>query len=82
MCDGLLLLRSDGGGALTHSGLIQGLACGSYSGDERLLHSLRGSRDDLSHDVVHLPLSDGGGMLLIDREVGCAARHSRQDGGG
>jgi hypothetical protein len=58
-------------------------ACGSHDGDESLLLSVRGSGGGLSHDrgVVLLPLG-GGGLLLIDGEVGGAARHDRQDGGG
>jgi hypothetical protein len=74
MSDGLLLLPSEGGGALARPCLIQGLACGSHVGDESLLLSVRGSGGGLSrgHDVVLLPLG-GGGLLLIDGEVGGAA---------
>jgi hypothetical protein len=78
MSDDLLLLPSDGGSTLMHMGLIQGLAYNSHDGDESLLLSLRGSH---GRGVV-LPLSSGGGLLLIDREVGGAARHGRQDDGG
>jgi hypothetical protein len=86
--DGLLLFPSEGGGALTRPCLIQGLACGSHGGDESLLLSVRGSGGGLSRGrgVVLLPLGGGrdggGGLLLIDGEVGGAARHDRQDGGG
>jgi hypothetical protein len=81
--DGLLLLPSEGGGALTRPCLVQGLACGSYGGDESLLLSVCGSDGSLSRGrgVVLLSLS-GGGLLLIDGEVGGAAQHGRQDSGG
>ncbi len=64
--------------------LVQGLACGSHGGDESLLLSVRGSGGGLSRGrgVILLPLGGGGGLLLIDGEVGGAARHDRQDGGG
>jgi hypothetical protein len=57
--------------------------CGSHDGDEILLLLLCGSDDDLSygHDNL-LPLSGGSNLLLIDGEVGCAARHGRQDSEG
>jgi hypothetical protein len=89
--DGLLLFPSEGGGVLTCSCPVQGLACGSHGGDESLLLSVRGSGDGLSRGrgVVLLPLGgsggdrDGdGGLLLVDGEVGGAVRHDRQDGGG
>jgi hypothetical protein len=88
--DGLLLFPSEGDGALTRPCLVQGLACGSHGGDESLLLSVRGSGGGLSRGrgVVLLPLGYGGGrdgdggLLLIDGEVGGAARHDRQDGGG
>jgi hypothetical protein len=77
--NGILLLPSEGGGALARPGLIQGLACGSHDDDKSLLLSVRGSNS-------HLSLSDGGGghggLLLIDREVGGAFWHGRQDGSG
>jgi hypothetical protein len=64
--------------------------CGSHGGDESLLLSVRGSGGGLSHGrgVLLLPLGgsggrDGGGsLLLVDGEVGGAARHDRQDSGG
>jgi hypothetical protein len=67
MSDGLLLLPSEGGGALTHSCLIHGLACGSHGSDESLLLSLRGSRGGLIHGrgIVLLPLG-GNGLLPVD----------------
>jgi hypothetical protein len=86
--DGLLLFPSEGGGAFARPCLIQGLACGSHGGDESLLLSVRGSGGGLScgRCVVLLPLGGGGsrdgGLLLVDGEVGGAARHDRQDGGG
>jgi hypothetical protein len=83
--DGLLLFPSKGGGVLACPCLVQGLACGSHGGDKSLLLSVRGSGSGLSHGrgVVLLPLGGGGGgLLLIDGEVGGAARHDRQDGGG
>jgi hypothetical protein len=87
MGNGLLLFPSEGGSAFARLCLIQGLVCGSHGGDESLLLSVRGSGDGLSHDIILLPLSDGGGshdggLLLIDGEVGGAARHDRQDGDG
>jgi hypothetical protein len=39
--DGPLLLQSEGGGTLACTGLVQGIACGSYSGDESLLLAAR-----------------------------------------
>jgi hypothetical protein len=87
--DGLLLLPSKGGGALVRLCLAQALACGSHDSDESLLLSVRGSGDGLScgHDVILLPLGGGRrgsiGLLPVDGgEVGVAAWHSRQDGGG
>jgi hypothetical protein len=82
--DGLLIIPSEGGGMLVRTGLIQGLACSSYGGDESLLLSLRGSCGGLSHSrsVILLPLSSGGGgLLLVEGEVGCATRHGWQDHG-
>jgi hypothetical protein len=72
--DGLLLLLSEGDVMLTRPYLIQGLACDSHDGDESLLLSVCGSGGGLSrgHRVVLLPLSGGGDLLLIDREVGGA----------
>jgi hypothetical protein len=72
--DGLLLLSSEGGGALAHPCLIQGLTCGSHGSDESLLLSVRGSGGGLSRDcgVILLPLS-GDVLLPIDSgEVGVA----------
>jgi hypothetical protein len=72
--NGLLLLRSEGGGALTHLWLIQVLAC---SRDESFQLSVRGSGGSLScgRGVVLLPLG-GDGLLPVDGgEVGVAARH-------
>jgi hypothetical protein len=88
--DGFLLFPSEGGGAFARPCLVQGLACGSHDGDESLLLLVRGSGGGLSRgrDVVLLPLggsgggSHDGGLLLINGEVGGAARHDRQDGGG
>jgi hypothetical protein len=84
--DGILLLLNEGGNALAHSSLIQGLACDNHNGDESFLLLVHGSDDGLSHGVVHLPLSGGsdrdGSLLLIDGEVGGATWHGRQDGGG
>jgi hypothetical protein len=72
MGDGLLLFPSEGGSVLAHSCLVQGLACGSYGGG---LSRGRG--------VILLPLGGGDDdLLLIDGEVGGAARHDRQDCGG
>jgi hypothetical protein len=82
---GLLLLPSEGGGTLTRTTLVKGLARSSHGGEESLLLSMRGSHDGLSHgrDVVLLPLSgSGGGLLLLGREVGGDAHHGQQDGGG
>jgi hypothetical protein len=84
--DGLLLLPSEGGGTLARPCLIQGPACGNHCGDESLILSVHCSGDRLSHGrgIVLLPLGGGGrgGLLLIDGEVGVAACHGRQDGGG
>jgi hypothetical protein len=83
--DILLLLPSEGGGALMCPCLIQGLVCGSHGSDESLLLSVHGSASGLSHDrgVILLPLGGLRGLLPIDGgEVGVAARHSRQDIGG
>jgi hypothetical protein len=85
LSDGLLLLPSEGGGALVCPCLIQGLACSSHDSDESLLLSVCGSGGGLSHDraVVLLPLGGRGSLLPIGGgEGGVAARHSRQDGGG
>jgi hypothetical protein len=82
MSDGLLLLPSEGGGALARPCLIQGLACGS---DESLLRSVHGGGCGLNrgHGVVLLPLGGCDGLLPVDGgEVGVTARHSWQDGGG
>jgi hypothetical protein len=67
--------------------LIQGLACGNHCGDESLILSVHCSGDliqGLACGIVLLPLGGGGrgGLLLIDGEVGVAAGHGRQDGGG
>jgi hypothetical protein len=71
--DGLLLLPSESGGALTRPSLIQGLACSSHNSDESLLLSVGGSGGGLScsRDILLLPLSGSGGcgLLLINREV-------------
>jgi hypothetical protein len=70
---------------LARPGLVQGLVCGSHSGEYSLLLLMRGSGDGLScsRDVILFPLSSGGGdLLLINEEVGGAARQGRQDGGG
>jgi hypothetical protein len=77
--DGLLLFSSEGGGVLARPCLVQGLTCGSHDGDESLLLSVRGSGGSLSRGrgVVLLPLGGGGGLLLVDGEVGGAARHDR-----
>jgi hypothetical protein len=83
--DGLLLLSSKGGGALTRPCLIKCLACSSHDSDESLLLSVRDSGDGLSrsHGVVLLPLGGGSNLLLVnDGEVGVVARYSRQYGGG
>jgi hypothetical protein len=82
--DGILLLPSEGSGALACPCLIQGLACGNHDGDKSLMLSVRGSSGGLSHGrgVVLLPFGGGGGLLLVDGEVEGAARHGRQDGGG
>jgi hypothetical protein len=74
--DGLLLFPSEGGGTFMRPCLVQGLACGSHGGDER-----RGC------GVILLPLGSGGGsrdgsLLLVNGEVGGAAQHDRQHGGG
>jgi hypothetical protein len=81
--DDLLLLPSEGGNILALPCLIQGLVCGRHGGDESLLLSLRSSDGGLSHGrgVLLLPLSSGGDLLLIDEEVGGAARYDQQDGG-
>jgi hypothetical protein len=62
--------------------LVQGLACGSHDGDESLLVSVHGSGSSLSRGVLLLPLGDGGLLLMDGGEVGVAARHGQQDGGG
>jgi hypothetical protein len=78
MNDSLLLLPSEGDGALAHPCLIQGPACGSHGSNESLLLSVRDSGSGLSrsHGVILLPLGGGGG------DVGVAVRHGRQDGDG
>jgi hypothetical protein len=87
MDDVLLLLPSDGGGALARPGLVQGLTCGSHGGDESILLWMAGSGGGLScgRGVILLPLSGeggrSGGLLLINGEVGGAAQHGRQDSG-
>jgi hypothetical protein len=80
--NGLLLVLRESGGALTRTSLIQGLACSSHDGDENLLLSVRGSGGGLScgRRIVLLPLS--GNALLIDGDIGGAARHGWQDGDG
>jgi hypothetical protein len=85
--DCLLLLPSEGDGALALPCLVQGLACGSHSGDESLLLSVHDSGGGLSRScgIVLLPLVGGGdgGMLRVHGgEVGVAARHGQQDDGG
>jgi hypothetical protein len=80
MSDGLLLLPSEGSGTLAHPGLIQGLACNSHGDDESLLLSRRGGLRRGS-GVILLPLSSDS-LLLIDEEVGGAARPGWQDSGG
>jgi hypothetical protein len=64
--------------------LVQGLACGSHDGDESLLVSVHGSGNGLSRGrgVLLLPLDDSGLLPVDGGEVGVAARHGRQDGGG
>jgi hypothetical protein len=69
--DGLLLFPSEGGGTFTRPCLVQGLAFGSHGGGL-----------SCGRDVALLPLGGDGGLLLVDGEVGGAARHDRQDGGG
>jgi hypothetical protein len=77
MSNCLFLLPNEGGGTLLCIGLVQGLATDSHDDDHSLLFSLCGS-----HDILLLPLSDGGGnLLLINRGVGGAARYGRKDGG-
>jgi hypothetical protein len=80
---GLLLLPSEGGGALVHLGLIQGIACNSHSDDESMLLLLHGKCGDLSHDVILFPLSGtDGSVLVVNEDVGGVAQHGRQDNGG
>jgi hypothetical protein len=82
MGDGLLHLSSEGGDALTYPCLIQGLVCGSHSGNKSLLLSVRGSSGGLGRglgrgrNVILLPISDGVrgsgsgvSLLTIDRDV-------------
>jgi hypothetical protein len=73
--NGLPLLSSEGGDALAHPCLIQGLACGSHGGDKSLLLSMCGSDGGLSHGrgVVLLRLGGGddcggggGGSLTVE----------------
>jgi hypothetical protein len=82
--DGLLLLPSEGGGALVCPCLVQGPVCGSYDSDESLLLLVHGRGDGLSHAVILLRLGDsGGGLLPINGgEVEVAARHGHQDNDG
>jgi hypothetical protein len=85
MSDCLLLLPSQGGGALAHPCLIQGLACGSHGSDESLLLSMSSSGGGLSRGrgIVLLPLSGDRRLLPINGgEVGVATWQSRQDSGG
>jgi hypothetical protein len=85
MSDGILFLPKEGGGALVRPCLIQGLACGSHDSDKSLLLSVHDSGGGLSHGcgIILLPLGGSGSLLPIDGgEVGVAARHSQQDGGG
>jgi hypothetical protein len=71
--DDLLLLSSEGGDVLTRPSPIQGLACDN---DESVLLSMRGSGGGLSRDRILLLLHlSGGGLLLIDGEVGGAAQN-------
>jgi hypothetical protein len=71
--DGLPLLSSEGGGALAHPCLVQGVACDSHDNSGSLSHD---------RDIVLLPLG-GGDLLPVDGgEVGVATPHGRQDGGG
>jgi hypothetical protein len=81
--DGLLLLPNEGA---MRPCLVQGFACGSHCSNESLLLSMRYSSGGLSHDrgvILHSLGGGGGGLLPIDGgEVGVAARHSQQDGGG
>jgi hypothetical protein len=82
MSIGLLLLPIKGGGMLTRTGLIHGLAHSSHDSEESLLLSRHGSHDGLSHGrILLLPLSGGGGLLLLGREVGGDACHGQQDRG-
>jgi hypothetical protein len=76
MSDGLLLLPSEGSGALTRPCLIWGLACSRHGSDESLLLSVRSSNSGLSHShgIILLPLGGGGGhggsgVLPIDDGV-------------
>jgi hypothetical protein len=73
--DGLFLLSSEGSNTLARSCLIQGPTCGSH-GRDVLLIPLGGSGDGGG-------CGGGGDLLPVDNgEVGVAARHGRQDGGG
>jgi hypothetical protein len=82
--DGLLLLSSEGSSTLVRPCLIQDLACGSHDSDESLLLSVCGSGGGLSrgHSVVFLRLGDDSLLSVDSGDVGVAARHGRQDGGG
>jgi hypothetical protein len=71
--DGLSLLSSEGGGALAHPCLVQGVACDSHDSSGSLSHG---------RDVVLLPLGSGDLLPIDGGEVGVATRHGRQDGGG
>jgi hypothetical protein len=62
--NGLLLLLSEGGGALVHLCLVQGLACGSHGSYESLLLSVRSSGSGLSHGHNVILLLGGDGDLL------------------
>jgi hypothetical protein len=80
MGNSLLLLPSEGSGVLTRPCLIQGIACGSHSGNESLLLSMRDSCGGMSRgrDVILLPFGGSGrdrgsGLLLVDGEVGGAS---------
>jgi hypothetical protein len=80
MGNSLLLLPSEGSGVLTRPCLIQGIACGSHSGNESLLLSMRDSCGGMSRgrDIILLPFGGSGrdrgsGLLLVDGEVGGAS---------
>jgi hypothetical protein len=50
---GLFLLPGEGGGTLTHTGLVQNLARSSHGGEESLLLSLCGGCGSLGHGREH-----------------------------